>query len=83
MEHPKLLVLNIPLSVERLYAKIFITRRSGRYAPILLAPAEGWGALWAPRALRALLGAFGPSSVAEGVKEDILNLVSKLVLRSK
>ena len=31
-----------------------ITRRSVRYAPILLAPAEGWGALW------ALLGAFGP-----------------------
>ena len=30
-------------------------RRSGRYAPILLAPAEGWGALW------ALIGAFGPS----------------------
>ena len=53
------------------------TRRSGRYAPILLAPAEGWGALRAPRALRALLGAFGPSSVGEGSKQNILNLVSK------
>ena len=30
------------------------TRRSGRYAPILLAPAEGWGPIG------ALLGAFGP-----------------------
>ena len=39
---------------------IFKTRRSGRYAPILLAPAEDWEALRAPRALRALLGALGP-----------------------
>ena len=52
---------------------IFKTRRSGRYAPILLAPAESWGAL------RALLGDFGPSSVGEGSKQSILNLVSKLV----
>ena len=29
------------------------TKRSGCYLPILLAPAEGWGALW------ALLGAIG------------------------
>ena len=56
---------------------IFRTRRSGRYAPILLAPAEGCGALQAPRALRALLGAFGPSSVGERSKQNILNLVSK------
>ena len=35
--------------------KYIHTRRSGFYATILLAPAEGWG-----RALRALLGAFGP-----------------------
>ena len=47
------------------------TRRSGRYTPILLAPVEGWGAL------HALLGAFGPSSVGEGSKQNILNLVSK------
>ena len=47
------------------------TTRYGRYTPILLAPAEGWGALW------ALLGAFGPSSVGEGSKQNILNLVSK------
>ena len=38
------------------YVNIY-TRRSGYYAPILLAPAEGWGPLGA---LRALLGAFGP-----------------------
>ena len=30
------------------------TKSSGHYAPLLLAPAEGLGALW------ALLGAFGP-----------------------
>ena len=42
---------------------LFYTRRYGRYAPILLAPAEGWGALQAPSALQALSGAFGPSSV--------------------
>ena len=53
------------------------TRRSGRYVPIPVAPAEGWGTLRAPRALRALLGAFGPSSVGEGSKQNILNLVSK------
>ena len=47
------------------------TRSSGRSAPLLLAPAEVWGALW------ALLGAFGPSSVAEGAKQKILNFVSK------
>ena len=41
--------------------EIFYTRSSGRSALLLLAPAEGWGALRAPRALRALLGAFGPS----------------------
>ena len=33
---------------------IYSTRSSGRSAPLLLAPVEGWGAL------RALLGAFGP-----------------------
>ena len=37
------------------------TRSSGRSAPLLLALAEGSGALRAPRALRALLGAFAPS----------------------
>ena len=40
------------------------TRISGHYAPILQAPAEGWEALWAPRAPRALLRAFGSSRVA-------------------
>ena len=35
-------------------------RRSGRYAPIPLAPAEGWGPFWPLGALQALLGAFGP-----------------------
>ena len=29
----------------RFLISIYDTRRSGRYAPILLAPAEGWGAL--------------------------------------
>ena len=53
------------------------TRSSGRSAPLLLAPAESFGALRAPRALKALLGAFGPSSVEEGSKQNILNLVSK------
>ena len=32
----------------------------GHYVPILQILAEGWGALHAPKALRALLGAFGP-----------------------
>ena len=44
------------------------TRRSGHYAPILLAPAEVWG---------PFLGPSAPSSVAEEAKEDTLNLVSK------
>ena len=38
------------------------TRSLGRSAPFLLAPVEGWGALRAPTALRAVLGAFGPQS---------------------
>ena len=42
------------------FVKYSVTRRSGHYAPILLAPAEGLGALWANRSLWALLGAFGP-----------------------
>ena len=41
-------------------SKFNITRSSGRYVPILLAPAEGWGPFGPPRALWALLGAFGP-----------------------
>ena len=41
-------------------ASYMYTRRSGRYSPILLAPAEGWGALGTLEALQALLGAFGP-----------------------
>ena len=45
---------------------MFKTRSSGRSAPLLLAPAEGWGALQAPMALRAVLGAFGLSSIVEG-----------------
>ena len=35
-------------------------RRSGHYVPILLAPVEGWGALWAPTALLAILGDLQP-----------------------
>ena len=41
-----LLILNI--------LEILDTRRSGRYTPILLAPAEGWGPFAGPA------GAFGP-----------------------
>ena len=63
----------------KIFPQYFITRRSGRYASILLAPAEGWRAHRAPKALRALLGAFGPSSVGEDSKQNILNLVSKKV----
>ena len=40
------------------------TRSLGHSAPLLLAPAEGSGALRAPRTLRALLGAFGPLFIA-------------------
>ena len=53
------LVNNPPNTVSR-FAIYNKTRSSGRSAPLLLAPAEGLGALRAPRALRALLGAFGP-----------------------
>ena len=35
------------------------TRSSGHSAPLLLAPAEGWEALWALMALWAFLGALG------------------------
>ena len=42
------------------YIILFVYRSSGRSAPFLLAPAEGWGALRAPRALLALQGAFCP-----------------------
>merc|ERR1712030_250090 len=47
-------------SIIQYYTVLYSTRSSGRSAPLLLAPAEGWGALRAPRALWALLGAFGP-----------------------
>ena len=44
-----------------IYIYIYVyTRSFGRYAPILLAPAEGWGPFGPPRALQALLGAEGP-----------------------
>ena len=42
------------------YIILFVYRSSGRSAPFLLAPAEGWGALRAPNGLGAVLGAFGP-----------------------
>ena len=42
-----------------------------RSAPLLLASAKDWGALW------ALLEAFGPFSVEEASKQNILNLGSK------
>ena len=50
---------------------IIFTRSLGYSAPLLLAPAEGW------RALRVLLWPSVSSSVPEGAKEYILNLVSK------
>ena len=59
----------IPQCLSISYPNILYTRRSGYYGPILLAPAEGLGALRAPKALRALSGAFGPSSVEEGTKK--------------
>ena len=59
------------LATHPVHVQYTYTRRSGRYAPILLAPAEGWGAL------RALLGAFETSLVGEGSKQNILNVVSK------
>ena len=51
------------------------TRSSGRYAPLLLAPAEDLGAL------RALLGAFGPllsSSIQKYTLRKLVIFKSKL-----
>jgi len=39
---------------------VLTTRRFEHYAPILLAPVEGWGPFGPLGALRSLLGAFGP-----------------------
>ena len=64
-------VLPNPIYCAEVVQSILDTIRYGRYAPILLAPAEGWGTL------RAFIGAFHPSSVREGSKQSILNLESK------
>ena len=55
-------VMRIRWKILRIWRKrrIFSTRRSGCYVPILLVPAEGWGPFGPLGALRALLGAFGP-----------------------
>ena len=37
--------INIMVQIE---LNIYTTRNSGCYVPFFLAPAEGWGALWAP-----------------------------------
>ena len=44
------------------YVKILRTRSSGRSAPFLLAPAEGWGALRAPN---------GPSGRSRGLRPPL------------
>ena len=48
-------------NMEKDMTEIFETRRSGHYAPILLAPAEGWGPFgpWGP-----CWGPSAPSRVA-------------------
>ena len=50
------------------------TRSSGRSAPLLLAPAEGWGALRAPNCPSAVLGAFGPLFIT--IKLYFINEIS-------
>merc|ERR1712115_625261 len=40
---------------------LYYTRSSGRSAPLLLAPAEGWGALRAPRPFGPFWGPSAPS----------------------
>ena len=52
-------IAKFPPLCARMY-KYNYTRRSGHYAPILLAPAEGWRPFGPLGALQALLGAFGP-----------------------
>ena len=47
------------------------TKSLGCSASLLLAPAEGWGAL------QPFLGHVAPSLVAGGIKQNILSLVSK------
>ena len=44
------------------YIILFVYRSSGRSAPFLLAPAEGWGALWAPN---------GPSGRSGGLRPPL------------
>ena len=59
---------------------LFIKTRSlGHSPPLLLALDKGLRALWAPMALPPVLGAFGPPSIVEGAKPNMLNLVSKQV----
>ena len=53
------IIVDIKIFLKFAEAFIYRTRRSGRYAPILLAPAEGWGPFGPLGALRALMGAFG------------------------
>ena len=48
------------ISMLLLYMQIWFTRRSGHYAPILLAPAEGWGPFGPLGAMWAGLADFGP-----------------------
>ena len=52
----------------RVFTYNIITINSGHSAPLLLAPAEGYG---------ALLGAFDPPLVVDSSKPNINNLVSK------
>ena len=62
--------------------KYKITRSSRHYAPLLLAPVEGLGALWAPSTLQALLGAFGPLLSSSIQKYTLRRLFGHLILQN-
>ena len=57
-------------------------RSSENYAPLLLAPAEGLGALQAPRELPGLLGAFGPLLSSSIQKYTLRQLFGHLILQN-
>ena len=59
--------------------KYWDTTSSGRYVPLLLAPAEGLGALRVPR---ALLGAFGPLLSSSIQKYTLRRLFGHLILQN-
>ena len=63
-------------------SQVLKTSCSGHYLPLLLVPEEGLGALRAPRAIQALLGAFGPLPSSSIQKFTLRRLLGHLILQN-